>query len=269
MNLDLGDKVVLIAGATGAIGSAAAHALAAEGAVLAVQGRTLDKVKELANEIDSPRKNLGGPKARTLAIAVDLAEPDAAQVAVDRTIEAFGRLDVLVSCAGATRPGPFADLDDATWHANLELKLFGTIRLVRAALPSMRARRAGRIVLVVGNNGREPDPKMLPGAVANAGVLALTRGLAHEIAQDNVVINAVNPGPVYSDRWRLGMESEALRTGRSVAECEAPHLAKIPLGRFATPEQIARHITFLASSVAGHMTGSAVMVDGGATRGIG
>lgn len=270
MNLDLGDKVVLVTGATGGIGTSVAQTLASEGAQLALQGRTLEKVQELAQEIDSPRVKLRGSDAkRTLALAADLAEVDAAQRIVDETVAAFGRLDVLICCAGATRAGAFADLDDAAWHQNLEIKLFSTIRVVRAAVATMRAQKSGRVVLVVGNNGREPTAGMLPGAVANAGLLAFTRGLAHEIASDGVIINAVNPGPVYSDRWKRGMEAEALRTGRSVAECEAPHLAKIPLGRFATPEQVARHVTFLASNVAGHMTGGAVMVDGGAARGIG
>jgi NAD(P)-dependent dehydrogenase (short-subunit alcohol dehydrogenase family) len=258
MELGLRDHVVLVTGATGAIGSAVARVLAAEGATLVLHGRNDRKLAALATSLGRP-----------LTVAADLETLDTAQHVVDFAVRHAGRLDALVSCAGATRGMPFADTDDAGWKRNLEVKLFATIRLVRAALVPMRARRSGRIVLVVGNNGREPEPSMLPGSVANAGLLALVRGLSREIAADGVTLNAVNPGPVHSERWRSGMEAEAARTGRSVAECEAPHLARIPLGRFAAPEDVARHAVFLASPAAGHMTGAAVMVDGGAARGVG
>jgi NAD(P)-dependent dehydrogenase (short-subunit alcohol dehydrogenase family) len=259
MNLDLAGKVVLLTGASGGIGAAVAHALAAEGAQLALQGRSAEKLEALA-------RSLPGGGHRTFAL--DLAPPEAADALVAQVLAAFPRLDVLVACAGATRGGAFADLDDAAWKANLELKLFATLRTLRAVLPHMRARRSGRIVLVIGNSAREPDPKMLPGAVANAGLLALTRGLALEVAPDGVVINAVNPGPVRSERWTAMMNAEAARTGRPVAEVEAPHLARIPLGRLAALEDVASHVVFLASPAAGHMTGTSVLVDGGAARGI-
>jgi len=266
MDLQLRGKVVLLTGATGGIGSVTAHAFAREGACLALQGRSADKLASLAAQV---RAENAGAARGPLTIASDLEAVDGARIVVEAVLAGFSRIDVLVCCAGATRGGAFDALDDSAWRRNLELKLLATIRVLRAALPAMRAQKSGRIVLVVGNNGREPDPGMLPGAVANAGLLALTRGLARDIAADGLIINAVNPGPVHSQRWQLGMADEAARTGSSVAEREAPHLAKIPLGRLALPEEVARHIVFLASEAAGHMTGSAVTVDGGAARGIG
>lgn len=260
MNLDLAGKIILLTGATGGIGAAVAQTLAAEGAQLALQGRSADRLDALARAL---------PGSGHRGFAVDLAPQDAADELVSRVLAAFQHIDVLVACAGATRGGRFADLDDAAWKANLEVKLFATLRTLRAVLPQMRARRRGRIVLVVGNSAREPDPTMLPGAVANAGLLALTRGLALEIAQDGIFLNAVNPGPVRSERWTTMMQAEAARTGRTVAEVEAPHLARIPLGRLATLDDVARHVTFLASDAAGHMTGTSVLVDGGAARGVG
>lgn len=264
MDLGLAGKVVLITGATGGLGSAAAHAFAAEGARLALQGRSAEKLAALAAALGA-----GGPAAEICTYACDLAAGEAADALVAAVCGDFGRLDVLVACAGAARGGRFEALDDAAWRSNLEIKLFATIRTVRAALGPMRRARQGRIVLVVGSAAREPDPTMLPGAVANAGLLALTRGLAHEIGADGIVINAVNPGPVASERWRAMMHAEAERTGRTVAETEAPHLARIPLGRLATAEEVAQHVLFLSSERAGHMTGTSVLVDGGAARGTG
>jgi NAD(P)-dependent dehydrogenase (short-subunit alcohol dehydrogenase family) len=258
MDLALRDSRVLVTGATGGLGVAISRALAGEGAQLILHGRSADKLAALAASL----------RAAT-TICTDLETPDGAQRLIDQAIGADGAPDVLIACAGATRGGAFAEIDDDAWRRNLELKLLATIRVVRAVLPAMRARRSGRIVIVVGNNGREPDPKALPGAVANAGLLAFVRGLAHEIAADGIAINAVNPGPVDSPRWHAGMAAEAARTGKAVVDVEAPYLARIPSGRLATPEDVARHVLFLASPVASHVTGSAVTVDGGASRGIG
>lgn len=264
MDLELQGRNILVTGATGGLGSAAAQLLSAEGARLALQGRSEQKLGALARSLSG-----GDPARAPQCFATDLEDPEAARHLVDRVSHSMGPIDALVACAGASRPGAFADLDDAAWRANLEIKLFATIRLVRAVLPAMRAAKRGRIVLVVGNNGREPLPQMLPGSVANAGLLALVRGLAQEIAGDGVAINAVNPGPVDSERWRAGMALEAQRTGRTLAEVEAPHRARIPAGRLARPEEVARHIAFLASPMSSHMNGAAVMVDGGAARGLG
>jgi NAD(P)-dependent dehydrogenase (short-subunit alcohol dehydrogenase family) len=265
MDLALAGKVVLVTGATGGIGQAAAHALAAEGARLALQGRTADKLGDLCAALGAPRE--GNTDAR--GYPVDLEPPDAAARLVEAVLADCGRLDILVACAGAARGGRFDDMDDAMWRANLELKLFATLRVLRAALAPMRAAKSGRIVLVIGNSAREPEASMLPGAVANAGLLALTRGLARDIAADGIVINAVNPGPVHSERWEHMMNAEAERSGRPRAEVEAPHLERIPLRRLARAEEVARHIVFLASERAGHMTGTSVLIDGGAARGIG
>ena len=259
MDLNLRGKVVLIAGATGTLGRAATLQFAREGARLALLARDAGKLALLAGEVQA----LG---AAAGCFAADLTNAASCDAAVHAAIAHCGRLDVLVACAGAAQGGAFLSLSDADWQRNLELKLFGSIRLLRAALPQLLVQRAGRVVLVIGNSGRLPEPHMLPGAVANAALLAMVRGLAEELGPQGVSINAVNPGPVRSARWTRMMADAAATTGSTVAATEAPFLAKSALRRLAEPEEIAQHVVFLASEAAAHMTGTWLTIDGGSTK---
>ncbi len=190
---------------------------------------------------------------------------DAARVAAAAQ-DSFGRIDILVNCAGASQGGVFWDIPDEVWEDSLALKFMGTVRMIRAALPAMRAQKYGRIVTLVGNTGRQPNPRMLPGAAANAALLAVTKGLAEEVAGDGVVINAVNPGPTRTERWQTLMQNLAASTGRSVADVEGDFMQEIPMARLGEPDEIARLIAFLASDAAANMTGTSVSADGGWTK---
>jgi NAD(P)-dependent dehydrogenase (short-subunit alcohol dehydrogenase family) len=261
MDLWLQSKVALVAGATGTLGEAICHALAAEGARLALVGRSPQKLAVLEQSL------LARYAVEARAIVADLEINAAAEAGIESTLQQFGRLDVLVAAAGAARGGVFTELDDAAWRSSLELKLFGTIRLLRAAIPVMARQKSGRIVVIAGNAARHPEARMLPGAAANAALLAIVQGLAEELGPLGVAINAVNPGPVRSPRWTSLIEAAATREGRPAAEVEARFLEKTPLRRLATPEEVAQHVVFLASERAAHMTGMSITVDGGATRG--
>jgi NAD(P)-dependent dehydrogenase (short-subunit alcohol dehydrogenase family) len=260
MDLQLRDKVVVIAGASGVIGAAAARVFAREGAQLALLARSVDRLDALRAEL------LAAGAPRVLAVGCDLTSPGSTDAAIAQVLAQCSRIDVLVAAAGAAQGGVFWEIDDAQWHANLELKLHGTIRLLRAVIPSMLAAHAGRIVVVAGNAGRQPEPRMLPGAVANAGLLALVRGLAEELGPRGVAINALNPGPVRSSRWDSMMQAAAKRDGVELATAEQPFLDRSALRRLAEPEEIAVHIVFLASARAAHLTGTSVTVDGGSTK---
>ncbi|MEZ5458345.1 MAG: SDR family oxidoreductase [Steroidobacteraceae bacterium] len=262
MDLALRDRHVVIVGASGLLGRAAAHAFAAEGARLALLGR--DPVA-LAAVRDSC---IAQGAASAAAEACDVSDPHSVDAAIEHCDRRHGGIDVLVAAAGAAQGGLFWEIDDAAWRANLDAKLFGTIRVLRAVAPRMVARRRGRIVVIVGNTGRQPEPRMLPGAAANGALLAIIRGLAEELGPHGVVINAVNPGPVRSPRWDRLMQAAADRDGGSVAEAEAPHLARAALRQLGSAEDVAQHVLFLASARAGHMTGAAVTVDGGTTKSI-
>lgn len=262
MDLQLNGKVALITGATGGLGAACARELAGEGATLFLCARTESDLKELAGEL----KKGGCDKVRWLA--ADLTSPEAAGTVAASAEEAFGRVDVLVNCAGASAGGLFWELPDSVWEDSLALKFMATIRIIRAVLPGMIERRYGRIVTLAGNSGREPDPRMLPGAAANASLLAVTAGLAREVAEHGVVINAVNPGPTRTGRWEGMMESFAARSGKTPEEEEQSFLSAIPQKRLGTTGEIARLVAFLAGDAAPHVTGRSITADGGASRAI-
>ncbi|MFZ9708029.1 MAG: SDR family oxidoreductase [Steroidobacteraceae bacterium] len=257
MDLQLRQRRVVLTGAAGVLGRAIAQALAAEGAALALLGRDTDALSALAQQL------LAQGAANALPIACELSDAAATEAAIASAEARLGAIDGLVCAAGAAQGGVFWEIDDAAWQRHLEVKLFGTIRTLRAVAPRMIARGTGRIVLVVGNSARQPDARMLPGAVANAGLLALVRGLADELGPHGIAINAVNPGPVRSARWDRLMQAAASREGITAAEAEARVLQKSALRRLATPEEVATHVVYLASPVAAHLTGSSLTVDGG------
>ncbi len=260
MDLGLRDQNVLLTGASGVLGAAAARALAAEGARLALFGRDAAKLEPLAHDL----RALGAPLVSI--VEGDLADAASTDAAVERAAAALGTLDVLVAAAGAAQGGLFWEIDDDAWRRSLEAKLFGTIRVLRAVAPRMVQHGAGRIVVIVGNSAKHPEPRMLPGAAANAALLALVRGLAEELGPHGVVINALNPGPVRSPRWDGMMQAAAGREGTTPAQAEAPFLAKSALRRLASAEEVAAHVAFLCSARAANMTGTSVTIDGGTTK---
>jgi 3-oxoacyl-[acyl-carrier protein] reductase len=254
VKLGLDGKSALIFGASKGIGAATARILSEEGAHVALTGRT--PPEDLARQ-------LGG-----LALAADLTRPGDAESAIGAVIAAQERLDILVISAGAAQGGLFWELDDAVWEEALALKYMGLVRAVRAAAPVMRDQRSGRIIAVVGNLGRQPGKRLMPGSAANAACLAFIRGAAEELADHNVQITAINPGPTRTDRWSALIGNLARASGRDPAEVEAEQLASMPSGRIAEADEVARMIAVMASDFAGHMTGTSLTIDGGMTKGI-
>lgn len=262
MDLGLKGKVALVTGASKGIGAAAARALAAEGAAIMLAARSKERLAAVADELI---RDHGAAAAFWMG---DLRDVGAATASAKATMDTYGRIDVLVASAGASQGGLFWDIPDQVWEDSLALKFMATIRTLRAVVPIMRSQGAGRIVIVVGNTGKQPAPRLLPGAAANAALLAVVKGLADEVAGDGVIINAVNPGPTRTERWTGLMEAAAASRGVTPADIEGGYIRDIPLGRLGEPDEIARLIAFLASDAAGNITGASVTADGGWTRAI-
>jgi 3-oxoacyl-[acyl-carrier protein] reductase len=260
LDLGLAGKAALITGASKGIGAAAARRLAMEGASLTLTARSQDSLTALATELSQVRGGAAG------IWAGDLRLPESADAAVAAAMEQHGRIDILVASAGASQGGIFWEIPDQVWIDSLELKFMATIRTLKAVMPIMRKQRYGRIVVVVGNTGRQPSPRLLPGAAANAALLSVIKGLADEVASEGIAINAVNPGPTRTERWSGLMEAASLRRNTDVATVESDFIRDIPMGRLGEPDEIARIITFLASDAAGNMTGASITADGGWTR---
>ncbi len=260
MDLNLQDKVAIITGGNKGFGAASAFEFDREGANLLITARNevdlTETAKKIAKEFSS--------KVETLS--ADLTTPGEAEKIAQAALKTYGRIDILINCAGASQGGVFWEIEDKVWEDSLALKFLGTVRMIRAVIPSMRKQNYGRIVTVAGNTGKQPNARMLPGSAANAALLAVTAGLAQEVAADGIVLNAVNPGPSRTERWNTLMQNLSRQSGESVEEVEAGIMADIPMDRLGAPEEIARLIAFLASDTAANMTGTSITADGGWTK---
>ena len=254
----LDGKTALVTGASRGIGRAIAKRLAADGARLVLTARDQEALGDAVAEIRAR-----GGEAEFLA--VDLRDEAAAGEAAAFALSRFGGLHILVNNAGATKRGPFPELSDADWLDGFALKFFGAVRLTRAAWPSLTASR-GSVVNIAGVGGRTPGPDFSIGGSVNAALMALTKSLADQGVRDGVQVNAVNPGPVRTDRLARRLEAEARQRGGDVAAAEAAFVRDAALTRIGEPEDIAALVAFLVGPTGCLLHGSLLDIDGGQTK---
>ena len=255
MDLQLTGKVALVTGASRGIGCAIARVLAAEGMRVALVARSREPMATLAADLPT----------EALVHAADLRAPAAPAEAVAAAVARFGRLDLLVNNAGATKRGDFLALTEADWEDGFALKFFGAVRCSRAAWPHLQAQR-GAIVNVVGAGGRTAKAEFTIGGSVNAALLNLTKALAARGVEDGVRVNAVNPGSIATERLRRRVEAVAEAQGLDRAAAEAALAQGLGVARFGTPDEVARAVAFLASPQAAYCQGALLNVDGGQTR---
>ena len=270
---NLKEQVALVTGAgrRGGIGAAIALTLAKHGAhiviadicapptdLLAVTNPAWDELTSVAHEIES----FG---VRALPLRVDVSDAESVQAMVEQVRENFGRLDILVNNAGiAISPGPVVFMPDEAWRKTLDINATGTFLCCKYALPLMLdAERGGRVINIASIAAEKPKPNVSAYAASKAAVVALTRSLAQEVAQFNITVNAVLPGDVDTALKQWGVQLEADTKGVSYDEVFASQVARIPLGRFAVPQDVANLALWLASDEANYITGQAFNVTGG------
>lgn len=260
MDLGLARSGVIVTGGSKGIGRAAALAFAREGARVAIGARSLEQLDEAREQI------LAQTGAQVLAVRVDTTRELEVADFIARCMEALGRCDVLVNAAASAKAGAFMDLNEAGWQDSMDAKYFGYIRVARALVPHMIKQGGGRIVNVIGVGGREYLPSNIAGSAANAALYLLTKGMAHELAAYGILVNAVSPGHVDTERWRTVVEGTARVRGLAKDEAEAALLQTVPLRRVGRAEEVADAIVFLASTKASYITGSCLAIDGGRMR---
>ncbi|MSO80432.1 MAG: 3-oxoacyl-[acyl-carrier-protein] reductase [Alphaproteobacteria bacterium] len=238
----LAGRRALVTGASGGIGAAIAVALAAAGAEVALSGTRVDRLEAVA-------ASLGG-KARV--VPADLADPAAADKLAAEATAALGGLDILVNNAGLTRDNLALRMKDEEWDTVLAVDLTGAFRLCRAALRGMVRARWGRIVNIGSVVGQTGNPGQANYAAAKAGLVGLTKALAHEVAARGVTVNCIAPG--FIDTPMTAALHDAQRTAL---------LGRIPAGRLGTPADIAASAVYLASDEAGYVTGHTLHINGG------
>ena len=239
------DQVAIVTGAGRGIGRAIALRLASEGARVACVSRTQQNAQNVADEINAPR-------LAAKAYAVDVADHAAVQKVGSQILNDFGRADILVNNAGVRRDALAMRMSVEDWDAVIGTNLRGAFSFTQAIVRAMTKQRSGRIINISSVIGLMGNAGQTNYAASKAGLIGFTKSLARELASRNITVNAVAPGFVTTD-MTAALSDEIKNTIH----------AKIPLGRTATPEEIANAVVFLASAEAGYITGQVLCVDGG------
>ncbi len=252
MDLGLSGKVVLITGGSKGIGLACARLFAAEGARVAICSRAQANLDQACIALPG-----------VTGLRADLTDAEAAARVIDEVEAKLGPVDVLVNSAGAARRTPPAELTPAAWRTAFDAKFFSYINMIDPMVKRMADRGAGVIVNIIGTGGKVASTTHLAGGSANAALMLATAGLGAAYASRGVRVVGVSPGFTETNRVTDGLQAEMRIAGISLEEARRRAIAPIPMGRMATPEEIANMVVFLASDKAGYVTAVSVAMDGG------
>ena len=252
MELGLKNRTVLITGGSKGIGLACARAFVDEGARVAIASRD-------RGNLDRAGAQLGN----VVMIDADLTHADQPSRMARVAEAALGSIDVLVNSAGAAKRYAPDELNAQAWHAAMDAKYFTYIHAMDAVLPGIRDRKRGNVVNIIGTGGKIASPIHLPGGAANSALMLASVGLASVYGRFGVRINAINPGATITNRIREALELEAKAKAITVDQVLEQGQARVPLGRYADPKEVASVTLFLASDQAAYVTGAVIPMDGG------
>ena len=251
MDLGLGGARALVGGGSAGLGGAIADALVAEGTRVAIAARPGDR-------LDAAVARLG---AGAVAAPADLSTADGPASAVASAVDALGGLDLLVVNSGGPPPGTFVELDEAAWQRAIDGTLWSALRLIRSALPHLRASDRPAILVILSSSVREPIRGLTTSNLIRPGLVGLIKSLVPEIVP--VRINGIAPGRIATDRIAQIDAARAASTGEPVERIRAATMGRIPVGRYGDPMELGRVGAFLLSPAASYVTGAIVPVDGG------
>jgi 3-oxoacyl-[acyl-carrier protein] reductase len=254
VNLELTGKVALVTGSSRGLGLASARALAAEGCRVTLCARGAEALAHAAASLH------GGRNDDVLAVPADVATEAGAAAVVERTVERFGRIDILVNNVGKAGGGDIVSTSDAEWQSALDQTLFPAIRVSRLAVPHMRSAGGGVILMIASIWGRESGGRMTYNAV-KAAEISLAKAMAQQLAKDGIRVNSIAPGSILFEGGSWWTRQQADPAG--IAEFVS---REIPFGRFGRPEEIGDVVAFLASARASWISGACLPVDGGQGR---
>jgi len=253
----LKDKVAVVTGAGRGIGRAIALAFAGEGADLVLAARSVDKLHEVAGEIT-------GMGCQALVVPTDVSSEESVANLRDRTLEHFGRVDILVNNSGVGGPSaPLWEISPVDWDETFAVNVRGVYLCCRAFLPAMVARRSGVIINIGSMTGKRPLVNRTPYAASKLALVGLTRTLAWEVGPCGIRVNVISPGPVEGERIEWVVRRLAEARGIPVEEARRSLAEASPMGRFVLAEEVARAAVFLASDLASAITGEDLNVSAG------
>ena len=261
MQNEFADKIVVVSGASRGIGFGIGQAFARQGAQVALAASSAENLARAGEQM------VDAGLSRPLTVAADLKTREGCQQVYDAIAEKYGRCDVLVNSAGATKAGAFVSQSDEDWFDGFALKFHGCVRLCRLFWPYLTESK-GAVVNIIGGAARTPDPEFLVGGAVNAAVANFTKGLAGLGKRDGVRVNAILPGLTETERVQTLFEQRAQALGSTPQEVRETAIKNEGLWRLGTPDDNAELALFLASPRAGHIQGAAIAVDGGATPGV-
>ena len=259
MDLQLKDKTALVLASSKGLGKASAMALAAEGAQVVLGARNGETLAKTAEEIRS------ATGARILSIPVDVGQNGEAERFISSAVAEFGHIDILVNNAGGPPFGNFEGFDDRAWQAAFELNLLSTVRFTRLAVPFMRKTGSGRIINIVSLSVKTFLANSVLSTSIRMGVVGMAKILSNELGPDNITVNNIAPGLILTDRLRHTILQNP-PPGKKEEELLAERAKEIPLGRIGKPEELGALVAFLASPLAGYITGATIQIDGGAVK---
>jgi 3-oxoacyl-[acyl-carrier protein] reductase len=251
-------QTAIVTGASRGIGRAIAIRLAAGGMRVVLCARDETALRDSVAAIDSA----GGT---ALAVSLDLRQPDAPARLVRTTLDAYGDVDIIVNNAGATRRGDFESLTDDDWTDGFALKLFGAVRLTRAAWPCLK-RRGGSVVNIAGIGGRTPGPQFAVGGSVNAALLSFTKSIADVGIRDGIQVNAINPGAIRTERLARRLEAVAALKGTDIDGAAVAFVREANMTRLGEPEDVANLVAYIVSPAGRFLQGAIIDLDGGQTK---
>lgn len=262
MDLQLKGRTAIVLASTKGLGRATAFSLATEGANVVISGRDEAALQTVADEL------LRETDRKPLAVAADVTKSAEIAQLVEKTVEKFGTVDILITNAGGPPAGAFDQMTDEHWQQAFELNLLSVIRSIRAVLPVMRKQQFGRIVNFASSSFKQPLDNLILSNTFRTGIVGLAKTLATELGPDGILINTVGPGRIGTERVAYIDSVCAEKIGQSAEEVRKQIEATIPLGRYGDPDEFARVITFLASPANSYVTGQSILVDGGLVKAI-
>ena len=257
MDLGLKDCRAFVAGASKGLGKACAKSLADEGARVFVCSRNAGEIEQVAKEIGAAG-----------FAAADVSRPADVKRVVAAAIKNLGGLDILVTNAGGPPTGPFDNAGDGDWDIAYQLTLMSAVRMIREALPALKASGRGRIVNLTGYGVKEPMTDLVVSDAVRAGVTVMAKTIASDLAPFGITVNNIAPGPIMTDRLVAIHMARAKSLGITVEEQFKRFSDTIPVRRMGRPEEVGGLCAYLCSPQAGYLTGQAIVIDGGVNRSI-